>query len=67
MTTLELQYVSPKLLEARDLELAVPGIHLINISYNRNFGTIYIVLLTKTIYPHMILFFFFSYEKVHMR
>jgi FKBP12-rapamycin complex-associated protein len=25
MSTLELQYVSPKLLEARDLELAVPG------------------------------------------
>jgi len=25
ITTLELQYVSPKLLAARDLELAVPG------------------------------------------
>jgi FKBP12-rapamycin complex-associated protein len=26
MTTLELQYVSPKLLEATELELAVPGL-----------------------------------------
>jgi FKBP12-rapamycin complex-associated protein len=26
LTTLELQYVSPKLLEAKDLQLAVPGI-----------------------------------------
>ena len=28
LTVLELQHVSPKLLEARDLELAVPGTYL---------------------------------------
>eukprot|EP00697_Spironema_sp_BW2_P017838 gnl/Spiro4/9656_TR5124_c0_g1_i1.p1 gnl/Spiro4/9656_TR5124_c0_g1~~gnl/Spiro4/9656_TR5124_c0_g1_i1.p1 ORF type:complete len:2413 (+),score=551.86 gnl/Spiro4/9656_TR5124_c0_g1_i1:148-7386(+) len=31
MTTLELQYVSPKLLNARDLELAVPGTYQANV------------------------------------
>ena len=28
MTSLDLQYVSPKLLAARDLELAIPGMHM---------------------------------------
>jgi hypothetical protein len=28
LTTLDLQYVSPQLLKARDLDLAMPGMHL---------------------------------------
>lgn len=34
LTTLDLQYVSPDLLKARNLELAVPGIHPVSFSVN---------------------------------
>lgn len=37
ITTLELQYVSPKLLAARDLELAVPGCFIIFYNNLQNF------------------------------